>query len=205
MKYFLFDIGHVLVDFDFQDFLNAVTDASGQSCEPLTGRDLEMHDGVEKGHISDAEWVEYLNQSKGLSWTVGDLVGLWSRMFSIQKAGRRLFLDVLEAGVQVYTLSNIAKHHVDAIENNWSGFFDGAKGMFLSYQMGFRKPDSAIYRKALEDLGVQGSQCFFIDDRIENVEAARAEGIEAHQFIPENHDQISKAVSTFFGVETSMR
>lgn len=198
MKYFLFDIGHVLVDFDFQDFLDAVSSASGRSCGPLTERDMEIHDAVERGHISDVEWVDYLNRAKGLSWTVDDLVDVWSGMFTLHETGRRLFLDMLDAGVDVYTLSNIAKHHMDAIENNWSGFFDGVGGFFLSYEIGIRKPNSDIYRHALERLEATGDQCFFIDDRPENIEAARAVGIHAHQFIPENHEAICEAAARFF-------
>jgi putative hydrolase of the HAD superfamily len=198
MKYFLFDIGHVLVDFDFQDFLDEIAKQTGRSVEPLCEHDYIMHDAVETGQISDEEWVEYLNEAKGLSWSRDDLIALWSRMFTVNEVGRTLFSDALKAGLPVYALSNIAKLHMDAIENNWSGFFEGADGLFLSYQIGVRKPDAAIYKRALQELGVDGEQCFFIDDRAENIEAARTQGIEALQFIPENHAVIREAVVNFF-------
>ncbi len=198
MKYFLFDIGHVLVDFDFQVFLDTVFPASEQHQNPLSDRDLEMHNAVETGHISDADWVDYLNETKELSWTTDDLISLWSEMFSIHKTGHRLFKEVMASGVKVYTLSNIAKHHMDAIEKNWSGFFEGAEGLFLSYQMGVRKPAPSIYQQALETLEAEGRQCFFIDDRPENIEAAQAAGIQAYQFIPENYELIREAASAFF-------
>jgi putative hydrolase of the HAD superfamily len=98
----------------------------------------------------------------------------------------------------VYTLSNIAKHHMDAIERNCPGFFNGAAGLFLSYQIGARKPDAKIYQHLLEILNVDGSQCLFLDDRADNVEAACAAGIQAHQFIPENYATIRQAISDFF-------
>jgi len=199
MKYFLFDIGHVLVDFNYQDFLDTVAIETGKPCEPLQARDLEMHDAVETGHISDQEWVEHLNQSFGLSWTLDDLTRLWSRMFGINEAGCRLFREANAAGVAVYTLSNIAKHHIDAIEQNWNGFFGGAAGMFLSYRIGVRKPHAGIYQHVLKSLGVDGRQCFFIDDRPENIEAARSFGINAHRFVPQNHQAIEAAAIEFFG------
>lgn len=199
MKYFLFDIGNVLVNFDTGIFVKELSKASGRSVERLTERDLEMIDAVEKGEISDEEYVDYLNQTHGIEWTVADLVTVWSKMFSINATGRGLFLEAVKAGVPAYTLSNIAKHHLDAIEQNWRGFFDGAAGLFFSYQMGCRKPHPAIYRQALADLDAEGSQCFFIDDRPENIAAAREAGIDAHHFIPENHDAIAAAVARFFG------
>lgn len=198
MKCFLFDIGHVLVDFNTEDFFREASSDADRPVEPLTELDAEMIAEVENGQVNDAEFVEYLNKAKGLSWTVDDLIALWARIFSINEAGRNLFLEIIKAGVPVYILSNIAQHHIDAIERNWSGFFAGAAGFFLSYQMGLRKPDPAIYRYVLDALGVEGRECFFIDDRIENVDAAREAGIHAHHFIPENHAVIKMAARDFF-------
>ncbi len=199
MKYFLFDIGHVLVDFDYQVFLDAVTRDSGQPYGFLQGRDLEMHDAVETGAISDAEWVDYLNRSMGLPWTLEDLTKLWATIFTSHEAGQALFLEAQEQGVPVYLLSNIAQHHVDAIEQNWPGIFEGVSGRFFSYQIGVRKPHPYIYRYALDKLEADGSQCFFIDDLPDNVEAARSFGINAHLYLPGNRTRIREAAAAFFG------
>lgn len=201
MKYFLFDIGNVLLDFEYDKLLRALASGAGQVARPLSGRDIEMHDAVETGKISDEQWVEYLNETRGASWTVDSLVDLWAGMFSVNETGRKLFSDAVEAGVPIYALSNIAQHHIDAIKSNWSGFFDGMAGQFLSYQIGASKPDPLIYRHVLGQLGAEGSQCFFIDDRPENVEAARAEGMHAHHFVPENHAAIRRAATEFFEYE----
>ncbi|MBT8041627.1 MAG: HAD family phosphatase [Kiritimatiellales bacterium] len=199
MKYFLFDIGNVLVDFDFNVLCQTIADAAGRPEAVFTDHDIEIHNANEQGLISDAEWVDHLNASMGISWSVADLTATWSRIFTINEAGRGMFLDAAASGVPVYTLSNIAKHHVDAIENNWAGFFNGADGLFLSYQIGVRKPHPDIYRHALNELNASGEECFFIDDRSENVESALELGFHAHQFIPENHAAIREAAKAFFG------
>ena len=54
MKYFLFYIGHVLVDFDTDDFLHEVAGETGRPIEPLSEHDLEKVNEVETGQISDA-------------------------------------------------------------------------------------------------------------------------------------------------------
>ncbi|MCF7848271.1 MAG: HAD family phosphatase [Kiritimatiellales bacterium] len=198
MKYFLFDIGKVLVNFDLQGLLQAIADGSGQPLMPQSERDLAMHAAVESGRISDEEFVQYLNGAKGLSWTVDDLTGIWSGMFSINETGYRLYNDALQSGVPACMFSNLAQHHVDAIEHNWPGFFTKAASLFFSYQLGLSKPDPAIYQRVLADLGTEADQCFFIDDRPENIEAAQAAGISAHRFIPENHIAIRKAAAEFF-------
>lgn len=197
MKVLLFDIGNVLVDFAFERLYEIHSRDSGRPRTPFSERDLETRDALERGEISDEQWVSYLNESRGLSWTVNDLVAAWQELFSKNEIGYTLFRKAIASNVRVYTLSNIAKHHIDAIEHNWNGFFDGAGGLLLSYQIGVRKPHIDIYRHALTALGVAGDQCLFIDDLPENIEAARSVGFNAHQFVPENYAAIEVAVDEF--------
>jgi len=53
---------------------------------------------------------------------------------------------------------------------------------FTSCYMGIRKPDPAIYRRALGILGKSAERSLFIDDRLENVAAAAAVGMKAIRF-----------------------
>lgn len=203
MKYFLFDIGRVLVDFDFQNLYRLHAKHSGRPIVPFTEAELNVRDAVESGEITDAEWLVYLNQSKGLDWSMDDLIGIWSELFTLNQTGCQLFRKALQyEEISVHTLSNIAQHHMDAIEKNWNGFFDGADGLFLSYQMGVRKPNPKIYRDALDQLGVEARQCFFIDDLPENVAAATALGLSAHLFLPEHYVAIQAKAASFFNWTT---
>jgi putative hydrolase of the HAD superfamily len=54
--------------------------------------------------------------------------------------------------------------------------------VFSSAEIGVAKPDVAIYRHAAEVLGVTPEECFFTDDRPENVEGARTAGMHAEVF-----------------------
>jgi putative hydrolase of the HAD superfamily len=62
----------------------------------------------------------------------------------------------------------------------------GLRGLFQvtlsSCYLGLRKPDAAIYRRALEILGRPAERILFIDDREENVTGAEAIGMKAIQF-----------------------
>jgi putative hydrolase of the HAD superfamily len=51
-----------------------------------------------------------------------------------------------------------------------------------SCYLGLRKPDPAIYRRALDILGRPAERILFIDDRAENVAGATAAGIKAIRF-----------------------
>ncbi len=52
-----------------------------------------------------------------------------------------------------------------------------------SCYLGLRKPEPAIYKRALDILGRRAERILFIDDRAENVAGAQAEGISAIRFV----------------------
>ncbi len=56
------------------------------------------------------------------------------------------------------------------------------KAAFSSCYVGLRKPDPAIYRRALDILGSSPERTLFIDDRQENVDGAVAAGMKAIRF-----------------------
>jgi epoxide hydrolase-like predicted phosphatase len=52
----------------------------------------------------------------------------------------------------------------------------------ISAEVGLAKPDPAIYRLTLAQLGVAPDEALFIDDKLRNVEAAKALGIRSIHF-----------------------
>ena len=54
--------------------------------------------------------------------------------------------------------------------------------VFCSAELGMAKPDVEIYRHAARVLGVEPGECFFTDDRPENVDGALAAGLHAAVF-----------------------
>ena len=53
---------------------------------------------------------------------------------------------------------------------------------FISGDMGLRKPSPAIYRQAIESLGVAPGDVTFVDDRLRNLDAAREIGLRTILF-----------------------
>jgi epoxide hydrolase-like predicted phosphatase len=80
---------------------------------------------------------------------------------------------------------------VGLISNAWSGlrawivsqkFDDAFDDMVVSAEVGLMKPDPRIYQLALEKFGAAPQEAVFLDDFIENVEGARAVGMQAIHF-----------------------
>jgi putative hydrolase of the HAD superfamily len=59
------------------------------------------------------------------------------------------------------------------------GLRDQLDVAFSSCYLGLRKPDPAIYRRALDILGKPAKRTLFIDDRVENATAAASAGMQA--------------------------
>jgi len=187
------------VNFDVQRLYRAVAESSGRPVEEISVglQDGEMLLAVETGKITDQQFVDYVNESKGLNWTLEELIEVWEGMFSLNEAGYAIFSDLKEKGYSVHFLSNLAWHNMEAIRRQWPAFFDQSTENFFSYEMGYHKPDARIYRAVIEHFNADPSDCFFMDDKLENVEAARALGMNAHVFSAENVPVILASIETF--------
>jgi HAD superfamily hydrolase (TIGR01509 family) len=60
-------------------------------------------------------------------------------------------------------------------------FFDD---YVLSYEVGVMKPHARIYEVAIEKAAAKAEECLFIDDREENIAAAKGLGIGTILFTP---------------------
>jgi putative hydrolase of the HAD superfamily len=86
------------------------------------------------------------------------------------------------SGMRTGILSNIG----DAMSTGllakfeWLGAFDHC---IWSHQLKLAKPEAAIYQHAAEGLRTPPANILFIDDRIENIQAALAAGMQAIQYL----------------------
>ncbi len=86
-------------------------------------------------------------------------------------------VDQLRASARVGLVSNIFP--AGAVYLRGLGFGDRFDRLFLSCELGVRKPDPAIYHHVVAALGTSPTDCFFYDDSDANVSAARDTGINA--------------------------
>ena len=89
-------------------------------------------------------------------------------------------------------LSNAWDDLRDMVESRWK-IADVFDEIIISAEVGVAKPDPRIYQLTTQRLDVAPQESVFVDDFIENVEAARAEGLYAIHF--QNVDQALAALS----------
>lgn len=93
--------------------------------------------------------------------------------------GIRELLDDLDGQVLRVTASNYPVWVEELADGLLDGCFDR---VIASHHLGVRKPDPAFYARLCDELDVTPSAVLFVDDREENVRAARAAGLAAHGF-----------------------
>lgn len=83
-------------------------------------------------------------------------------------------------GYQTAMLSDVTQYQAEIIRK--MGFYDLFTPVLLSYEIGVKKPNPEAFQILLKKLKLPASSVLFIDDRIENIEAAKKQGIDSIQF-----------------------
>ncbi len=134
----------------------------------------DLVEQVELGEITPQEYYEAIKPKLGLRLRMDEVSRMWSDIFELMPEGVALVRGV--RGVTKYLLSNTNPAHVEWALGRWPDLFDCYDGVFLSHELGLRKPDPAIYRAVMRASGRQGAEHVFVDDLAANVEAARGLG-----------------------------
>lgn len=106
------------------------------------------------------------------------------------------FIRELRGRYKVGMLSNAWDDLRQTLHERWDidGLFDE---LIISAEVKMVKPDPRIFHLAVEKLKVQPAEAVFIDDILENVQAARKEGLKAIQYndYKKTVDEINKYLS----------
>ena len=88
---------------------------------------------------------------------------------------KRLIADLKAAGYRLYVLSNMSLEYIEYLrKKEVYSYFDGE---VISSEVHLCKPEPEIYEAVLERYGLKASESLFLDDRVENVNAAIECGI----------------------------
>ncbi len=176
----IFDLGKVLLDFDYQIALRRLLPRCRVPAEAL--RHLLLHERLlveyETGRISTAEFIARLTAATGYQGTEAEFRAGFGDIFTPIEPMVALHAELRARGVPVYVLSNTNELAVDFIRGRYPWFAEFT-GYVLSYEHHALKPDPALYVVAERLSGCRGAELFYFDDRPENVAAARDRGWQA--------------------------
>ena len=86
-----------------------------------------------------------------------------------------------QAGYRTGLLSNAPDEARQLLSKGYP-IIDDFDGVVISAEVKVMKPDPEIYRLAADSVGVDVTEALFVDDVMENVEGARAVGMQALHF-----------------------
>lgn len=179
----LFDLGNVLVPVDFRRCRAALAEVCAHPPKEvqriLGGSGLPKK--YESGEVSSAEFFDTTCRLLDMNVTYEKFTQVWGEIFAPEPLVPETLLTSLRARHRLILLSNTNDMHFTLAEQRYPllRHFDE---YILSYKVGAMKPEPRIYQQAIAAAGCAASECFFVDDLAENVEAARRAGIDAALF-----------------------
>lgn len=182
----LFDIGNVLVRFDFTVAAQRFASMSAASAEQVLALLSPFKDELESGRISDEDFVTQSMERIGFRGTREDFARIWGDIFTpnapmISAVGR------LAAEHPLYLLSNTSGLHKDWLFANFEVFRQFTGGIY-SHEAGCMKPHEPIFQSAIETFELDPRRTLYIDDLADNIAAGQRLGFVCHHYHPDRHD-----------------
>jgi epoxide hydrolase-like predicted phosphatase len=179
-KVIVFDLGKVLVDFDYSIAARKVAARSTKSLLNLvyllSSSSLIVQ--YECGQVTRREFFEQIRDAVGFQGTLEEFGGYFADIFAEIPQMITLQAELRRRGFKTYIFSNTNDLAIEHVERNFP-FFKNFDGYIYSCEVGTMKPDAKIY-EAMEKLcGRTGANIIYLDDRSENVEAGLARGWRA--------------------------
>ena len=194
-----FDLGKVIVDFDHsraaQELLKVTPLSLKEAMAVLS--DGELVSEYETGRLSSQEHYRKVCRRLQMEVSIEKFRELWGSMFLPEPLLSESFLQDLKKRYRLMLLSNTNEIHFDFLIEHYP-ILRMIEERLLSYQAGCMKPEARIFELAIKKAGVAPESIFFIDDRLENIEAAQRAGIQALLFQSETQlkrDMLSRGMA----------
>ena len=183
IKNLVFDVGKVLVDFDWQSLFDALG-FSPEAYEEVAKATVqsELWNEFDRSKMADEEILEgFLEHAPGRR---NEVMRFWDNIGSCIRRYDYAFpwiRSLQERGYGVYLLSNYPRRiYSQSIEE--LAFVEIVDGAVFSYEVQYTKPEREIYEALLRKYGLNPTECVFIDDNRANIVAANELGMATIHF-----------------------
>jgi putative hydrolase of the HAD superfamily len=179
----IFDLGRVLVDFDFRRGYRALESLCPYPAAEIPARLATggLVERFETGLIEPRDFVTQMSAVLDLRIGYDEFCGVWSSIFTGTLVPEAM-LAGLAARYRLLLLSNTNAIHFEGLRESHGVLLRHFHELVLSYQVKAMKPRPEIFQAAIARAGCRPGECFFTDDIAANVAAASSLGIDAVQF-----------------------
>jgi FMN phosphatase YigB (HAD superfamily) len=182
-KAIVFDLGKVLIYFDFNRVYLALADLCPYPAAEIPKRlaATNLVELFETGLVEPRDFVEQFSRTLDLRLDYDQFCRIWSSIFA-QTLVPESLLEGLAARYGLLLLSNTNALHFEMLRRNYGHMLRHFHHLILSYEVHAMKPQPEIYQAAVARAGCRPEECFYTDDIAAYVEAARQIGMDAVEF-----------------------
>lgn len=176
-KAVVFDLGKVLLEFDFQIFAKRLAAESDLGATEIMERVVNSSVLVEYeyGRTSSERFYDQVKAISGFRGNYSSFELIFGEIFKEIPEMVGLHSRLKESGLPTFIFSNTNDIAVRIIRQQFE-FFGGFSDYVLSFEHFSMKPDSELYQVVEKVTGLNGADLVFMDDKEENIHAAIQRG-----------------------------
>ena len=192
-KTIIFDLGAVILNINYENTIDEFTKLGVKNAETFYSKKVqtELFNKIETGNISNNEFLREL-QKETKNAKIKQVKIAWNAMLLDLPKERLQLIKKLKDNHTIYLLSNTNSIHINAFKEElgnkkWLEFCELFDKMYLSHELGLRKPDAKIFEYILNEQKLKAEEVFFIDDSPQHIASAKKLGINCHHLL-DNED-----------------
>jgi putative hydrolase of the HAD superfamily len=181
VKVLLFDLGGVVIDISVERALRCWEPSSRLTIEQMRGRlaadePFRQH---ERGELPAAAYFDHLRRVFELDASDHQIAEGWNAILVGENRESLRLVASARRHLPCYAFTNTSQTHQATWTNAFPNVVSAFERIFSSPELGLRKPERAAFDTVTREIGVAPSDVLFFDDLLENVEGARAAGLQA--------------------------
>ena len=180
VKALLFDLGGVVIEIDFDRVLKRWEPISKLSFTELkaTFHFDAAYEQHERGEIEAAEYFAHLRDFLKLDASDHEIAAGWNAVFVVELPEVLTAIAQARAKLPCYAFTNTNPTHLSAWKAGFPAIFNGFDKIFISSDLGLRKPEQQSFNAIAADIAVAHEHILFFDDTFENITGAREAGLQ---------------------------
>lgn len=189
IKQIWFDFGNVFIPIFPERTKEAFENRGVQFAEEVIER---LNHEYEVGALSTTNFFQEIASSCKHLQSSSAIAHGWNALLG-QMTDPTLYLKRLAKEYDLCLVSNTNEAHIKHIRKQagpflWNSFVEKFEALFLSYEIGHRKPDASYFNYVLEHMNAKPEEVLFVDDSPANIAAAEALGINTFLFNLQEQD-----------------